>query len=110
MANGNKGTDDTNTQFGGCCWRLPPVGDRYVLQNGKGYTQGSTHLWRELFTVIELTANMHQRNDICYSEILNRIRTDHQTAENIARLRTRLTSGISNPVQLNDPKFQFAST
>ena len=80
-----KGTDDTEIHFGGLniiavgdFYQLPPVRDRFIFQNGKGYTQGSTHLWRELFTVIELTANMRQRNDTCYSEILNRIRTGKQ--------------------------------
>ena len=37
--------------------------------------------------------------------ILYRIRTSHQTAEDISHLRTRLTSGNSHPVQLSDPKF-----
>ena len=110
-----KGTDDTEIQFGGLniiavgdFYQLPPVRDRFIFQNGKGYTQGSTHLWGELFTVIELTANMRQRNDTCYSEILNRIRTGNQTNEDIAKLRTRLTSGMPDPVQLNDPKFNSA--
>ena len=58
--------------------------------------------------MIELTANMRQRNDMCYSEILNRIRTGNQTNEDIAKLRTRLTSGIPDPVQVNDPKFHSA--
>jgi len=110
-----KGTDDTEIHFGGLSiiavgdfYQLPPVRDRFVFQNGKSYTQGSTHLWRELFKMIELTANMRQRNDQCYSDILNRIRTGNQTNEDIAKLRTRLTSGIPDPVQLNDPKFHSA--
>jgi len=52
-----KGTDDTETQFGGSSiiavgnfYQLSSVRDRFVFQNGEGYTQGSTHLWRELFT------------------------------------------------------------
>ena len=70
-----KRTDDTEIHFGGLniiavddFYQLPPVRDRFIFQNGKGYTQGSTHLWRELFTVIELTTNMHQRNDTCHSK------------------------------------------
>ena len=45
---------------------------------------------------------------VCYSDILNRIRTGNQTNEDKARLHTRLTSGIPDPVQLNDPKFHSA--
>ena len=47
-----KGTDDTETQFGGLniiavddFYQLPFFRDRFVFQNGKDYTQGSTHMW-----------------------------------------------------------------
>ena len=110
-----KGTDDTEIQFGGLSiiavgdfFQLPPVRDRFVFQNGRGYVQRSTHLWRELFTMVELIVNMCQRNDNIDSDVLNRIRTGNQTAEDIQLLRSRLTSGIANPVQLSDPKFKCA--
>ena len=51
---------------------------------------------------------MRQRNDNTYSEILNQIRTSDHTAEDIQLLRTRLTSDISNPVQLRDARFNTA--
>ena len=57
-----KGTDDTEVHFGeisiiavGDFFQLPPVRDRFVLQDGKGHVQGATHLWRNLFTMFELT-------------------------------------------------------
>ena len=109
-----KGTDDSEVQFDGLSIiavgnfiQLPPVHDRFVFQNSRGYVHGSTHLWRELFTMVELTVNIHQRNDI-YSDVLNGIRTGNQTAEDIQPLRSRLTSGIANPVQLSDHKFKSA--
>ena len=53
-----KGTDDTEVYFGGLniigvgdFYQLPPVGDRFVFQNGRGYVPASTHLWRDLFTM-----------------------------------------------------------
>ena len=49
-----------------------------------------------------------QRNDNTYSEVLNRIRTGDHTVEDIQLLRTRLTSGVVNPVQLQDPMFSSA--
>ena len=110
-----KGTDDTEVYFGGLniiavgdFYQLPPVRDRFVFQNGRGYVPASTHLWRDLFTMVELHTNMRQRNDTTYSEVLNRIRTGDHTPEDIQLLRTRLTSGIVNPVQLRDAKFSSA--
>ena len=103
-----KGTNDTEVYLGGLSiiavgdfYQLPPVRDRFVFQNGRGYVQASTHLWRDLFTMVELHTNMRQRNDTTYSEVLN-------TPEDIQLLRTRLTSGIINPVQLHDAKFSSA--
>ena len=53
-----KGTNDTEVYFGGLSiiavgdfYQLPPVRDRFVFQNGRGYVQASTHLWRDLFTI-----------------------------------------------------------
>ena len=110
-----KGTDDTEVYFGGLniiavgdFYQLPPVRDRFVFQNGRGYVPASTHLWRDLFTMVELHTNMRQRNDTTYSEVLNRIRTGDHTSDDVKLLRTRLTSGIINPVQLRDAKFSSA--
>ena len=41
-------------------------------------------------------------------KVLNRIRTGDHTVEDIQLLRTRLTSGVVNPVQLQDPVFSSA--
>ena len=110
-----KWTDDTEEYFGGLniiavggIYQLPPVRDRFVFQNGRGYVPASTHLWRDLFTMVELHTNMQQRNDTSYSELLNRIRTGNHTTEDIQLLLTRLTSGIINPVQLRDAKYNSA--
>ena len=48
---------------------------------------------------------MRQRNDTTYSD---RIRTGDHTSDDVKLLRTRLTSGIINPVQLRDAKFSSA--
>ena len=62
-----KGTDDTEVLFGGLniiavgdFLQLPPVRDKFVFQDGRGYNQGSTHLWRDEYKLIELTQNMRQ--------------------------------------------------
>ena len=76
-----KGADDTEVLFGGLnviavgdFFQLPPVRDKFVLEDGRGYHQGSTHLWRDEFKLIELTQNMRQRGDTEYSEILSHVR------------------------------------
>ena len=81
-----KGTDDTEEYFGGLniiavgdFYQLPPVRDRFVFQNGRGYVPASMHLWGDLFTMVELHTNMRQRNDTAHSEVLNRIRTGDRT-------------------------------
>ena len=60
-----KGTNDTKVYFGGLniiavgdFYQLPPVHDRFVFQNGRGDVPASTHLWRELFTMVEFHTNM----------------------------------------------------
>ena len=58
--------------------------------------------------MVELHTNMRQHNDTTYSEVLNRICTGDHTTEDIQLLRTRLISGVINPVQLQDPVFTSA--
>ena len=102
-----KRTDDTEVYFGGLSiiavgdfYQLPPVRDRFVFQNGRGHVPASTHLWRDLFKMVEFNTSMRQRKDTTYSEVLNHIRTGDHTTEDIQLLQTRQTSGIVNPVQL----------
>uniref|UniRef100_A0A1X7T559 Uncharacterized protein n=1 Tax=Amphimedon queenslandica TaxID=400682 RepID=A0A1X7T559_AMPQE len=47
---------------------LPPVKDKFVFQDGRGYNPGSTHFKRDEFKLIELTQNMRQRGDTGYSQ------------------------------------------
>ena len=107
-----EGTDDIEVLFAGLnvitvgyFFQLPPVRDKFVLENGRGHHQGSTHLWRDEFKLIELTQNMRRMGDTEYSEIFNRIRIGSQTKADISVLRSRLTSGISNPIDVSQPPF-----
>ena len=100
-----KGTDDTEVLIGGLnviavgdFFQLPPVRDKFVFQDGRGYNQCSTHLWRNEFKLLELTQNMRQRGDTEYYDILNRVRIGSQTKSDISVLRSRLTSGRSDPI------------
>ena len=104
-----KGTDDTEVLFGRlnviAVGDLPPVRDKFVFEDGRGYHQGSTNLWRDEFKLIELTQNMRQRGDTDYSEIFNRVRIGSQTKADISVLRSRLTSSISHPIDVSQPPF-----
>ena len=107
-----KGTDDVVTLFGGLnviavgdFFQLPPVRDKFVFENGSGYNPGSTHLWRDQFQLVELTTNMRQRGDSVYSQLLNRVRIGQHDREDLSLLRTRLTSGVSDPIQLDRAPF-----
>ena len=104
-----KGTDDTEELFGGLniiavvdFFQLPPVRDKFVFENGRGYNPGSTHLWRDGFKLIELTVNMRQRGDTDYSDVL---KTGNQTESDVTLLRNRLTSGVTDPVEVTQPPF-----
>ena len=61
-----------------------------------------------IFTMVELTINMRQMGDNTYSQVLGRIRTGQQTQDDITLLRTRLTSGIDTPVDIEQSAFTDA--
>ena len=96
-----KGTDDTEVLFGGLnviavgdFFQLPSVRDKFIFQEGNGYNPGSTHLWRDIFTMVELTINMRQMGDNTHSRVVGKIHTGQQTPDDLTLLRTHLTSGM----------------
>ena len=58
--------------------------------------------------MVELTINMRQTGDNTYSRVLGRIRIGQQTPDDITLLRTRLTSGIDTPVDVEQSPFTDA--
>ena len=107
-----KGTDDTEELSGGLniiaigdFFQLPPVRDKFVFEDGRGYNPGSTHLWRDEFKLIELTVNMRQCGDTDHSDVLNHMTTGNQTESDVTVLRNRLTSGVTDPVGVTQPPF-----
>jgi DNA replication protein DnaC len=90
-----KGIDNTNIFFGnlnvialGDLFQLPPVHGEFVFSTRK-QLQMSTHLWRDLFTFIDLTQNMRQKGDTRFAESLLRFRTGCHTIDDINMLATR---------------------
>ena len=64
-------------------FQLPPVRDKFIFHEGNGYNPGSTDMWRNIFTTVELTINMRQIGDNTYSQVLSRIRTGQQTPDDV---------------------------
>ena len=95
-----KGIDDTSIFFGnlnvialGDLFQLPPVHGEFVFSTRK-QLQMSTHLWRDLFTFIELTQSMRQRGNKQFAESLLRFCTGCQTMDDINMLATRTIDHI----------------
>jgi hypothetical protein len=61
----------------GDLYQLPPVPPGHFVFSGK--SQLNTHLWKDLFTMLELEQNMRQKDDIQYGNLLLRIRTSTHT-------------------------------
>ena len=79
----------------GDMYQLPPVGQPAVFDQvsdayAKLYASGS--LWREEFSMIELTEVMRQKGDVTFVELLNRVRTASCTSDDLAVLKSRLVS------------------
>ena len=94
-----KGVEDDSIFFGGVSvivvgdfYQLPPVRDSFLFQNGKDYVPGTTHLWRDLFQLIELEQNMRQKADASYARLLNHVRTGSHTYEDVSMLQSRILS------------------
>ncbi|XP_033758253.1 uncharacterized protein LOC117340598 [Pecten maximus] len=70
-------------------YQLPPVSPgKFVFMGESEYI----HKWRDLFTMVELTENMRQKEDKLYADILFRIRTATHSAEDVEKLCSRVTT------------------
>ena len=92
----------------GDLYQLAPVNGQFVFSNSSRGRQGiATHLWRDLFKIVELKENMRQRNDTDYSSLLNRLRTGCFTAEDIDVLKKRIV-GSNSEIDLTKAPFKEA--
>ena len=84
-----------NLMFGGIniiavgdLYQLKPVMGQFVFENYKSnYSPLASNLWTENFKIYELTQIMRQKDDKTFAELLNRLRTGHQTQEDIKLLK-----------------------
>ena len=75
----------------GDLYQLPPIRRKLVFQNYKNDTHNLYHPW-QVFTMIELTEIMRQKDDQPFTELLNRIRTGTHTEEDVKCINSRSVS------------------
>ena len=85
-------------------YQLPPVGQAPLFSTASDcYAQlyGSGLLWRDHFIMHELTQVMRQRDDLAFSELLCRVRTESCTADDFEILKSREIAADTNyPTQV----------
>ena len=83
----------------GDMYQLPPIRKKPVFANFKNDVFNLYHPWH-LFTMIELTEIMRQKDDQPFAELLNRFRTASQTEKDIKCIQSR---AIANPSENSYP-------
>ncbi|XP_071810917.1 uncharacterized protein [Apostichopus japonicus] len=74
----------------GDLFQLKPVMDQWIfLDLGSGYGPLTPNLWKQFFTVHELTQIMRQKDDKQFAELLNRLRKGIHTKADIDILQKR---------------------
>ena len=100
---------DTNRPFGGLSiiavgdlYQLQPVFDKWIFERGNDvYSTLPTNIWKEYFSMFELTEIMRQKDDKDFAELLNRLREGKQTQDDITVLKSRVLK--SKPGEPNYP-------
>jgi len=74
----------------GDLFQLKPVGASPIFGQPKDdHAKLAGSLWKENFQFMELTQTMRQQNDQPFAELLNRVRTEECTKEDIETLKSR---------------------
>ena len=71
--------------------QLPPIRSKPIFQKFKNDFYNLCHPW-QVFTVIELTEIMRQKDDQHFTELLNRFRTASQTQDDINYINSKSVS------------------
>ncbi len=70
-----------------------------IFDDMKNMSCMGVHIWKDLFTCVELNEIMRQKDDISFAELLNRIRIGRPSEEDIEILKTRiLTREVNYPL------------
>ena len=73
--------------------QLQPIGDGWVFNDfNKGITSLAPNLWKELFCMHELTEIMRQKDDMEFAQLLNRLRENNLTNNDLSVLDSRIVN------------------
>ena len=68
----------------GDLFQLKPVFDKWIFENtNDSYSPLPTNIWKEYFTLFELTEIMSQKDDEGFAELLNRLREGKHSQNDI---------------------------
>lgn len=80
IKNSNKPFGNVSMILIGDLFHLKPVFNLWIFENlGTRYGPLASNLWRDLFQMYELTQIMRQKDDIPFSNLLNRLREGKHT-------------------------------
>ena len=104
---------DTNRPFGGLSiiavgdlYILQPVFDKWIFERSNDvYSAFATNIWKEYFSMFELTEIMLQKDDKDFAELLNGLREGKQTQDDITVLKLRLLKS-----KLGEPNYPASLT
>ena len=70
----------------GDLFQLKPVFDKCIFENSQmGYATFASNIWTENFTLFELTEIMRQKDDKQFAKLLNRLREEKHSENDIAQ-------------------------
>ena len=88
----------------GDLYQLKPVSGNWIFNtSAKGAESLSVNLWKEYFTMFELTEIMRQKNDLEFAQLLNRLRHNELTEADKLKLKTCETISTADDHWLNAP-------
>ena len=85
----------------GDMYQLAPCNDAWIfedlgLRNDTSHLDFAPNLWKEYFTMYELTTIMRQKDDKLFAQLLNRVRVGQHTEQDCEILSTKLVALDSN--------------
>ncbi|XP_070548510.1 uncharacterized protein [Ptychodera flava] len=94
-----------NQPFGGVSmitvgdlFQLKPVMDGWIFKDlTTNYGPLATNLWKEYFTMHELTEIMRQKDDLHFAQLLNRLREGNHTEQDITELEQHVIHQTNQP-------------
>ena len=82
----------------GYLFHLKPVFDKWIFENSQlGYSALANNIWKEYFTLFELSEIMRQKDEKQFAELLNRLREGMHSEDDITFLKQRILNKRPEP-------------